>query len=253
MKLLFGARAHSPEEVELVVRMGFEFAEIDWKDPQEIRRVWEGLVDIQGRRSVAYLAHGPNEKDRFDADEITEHMAPRVCRLLDLASEMGIRTYTQHLCLDARSLSEDIVERKIDVLSLWAKYAAKLGVTFCLENLSEHAHHFAPAFQRIPDLYMTLDVGHAELLTETNTSMGFINRFPERIRHVHLHDNHGGTSAKSDLHLPPGQGSIDIHAILEGLLSTGYEGVLCLEIHTEHMEESRNLIRGMVEQINASK
>jgi len=53
---------------------------------------------------------------------------------------------------------------------------------------------------------MTLDLGHGELLCEENRSLGFIEKFPERIKHVHLHDNRGGNSPTDDLHLPPGEG-----------------------------------------------
>jgi sugar phosphate isomerase/epimerase len=242
----FGARAHSLEEIEESARLGFDVAEIDWKDAETIYRERDILLELRKTLSLTYLAHGPNEKDRSDADEISEHMAPKICRLLDLASEMGIQTYTQHLCLDARSLSQEVIRRKTEVLKLWSEHAAKRGVTFCIENLSEHAHHFEKAFQSIPELSMTLDVGHGELLTEKNTSIGFIERFSERIHHVHLHDNNGGSSSKSDLHLPIGWGSIDIFSIIEGLVSSGYSGILCFEVPVEHMPESRDRIRRMM-------
>ncbi len=250
--LCFGARAHCLDEIEKIAQIGFSFAEIDWKDASTIRAEGERLLTLQKRLSITYLAHGPNEKDRSDADEITEHMAPRICRLLDLASEMGIETYTQHLCLDARSLSDDVIKRKSEVLKHWSEHAAKRGVKFCIENLSEHAHHFAAAFESIPELSMTLDVGHGELLTEQNTCVEFIERFPRRIHHVHLHDNHGGTSSKDDLHLPIGWGSIEIFPIIETLMTNRYSGILCFEVPVEHMAESRDRIRGMMASIVSS-
>lgn len=250
--LSFGARAHSLEEIEKIAPIGFRFVEIDWKDASTIRDERERLLTLQKRLSITYLAHGPNEKDRSDADEITEHMAPRIRHLLDLASETGIETYTQHLCLDARSLSDDVIRRKTEVLKHWSEHAAKRGVKFCIENLSEHAHHFAEAFESIPELSMTLDVGHGELLTEQNTSIGFIERFPKRIHHVHLHDNNGGTSSKSDLHLPIGWGSIDVFPIIETLMANAYSGILCFEVPVEHMAESRDRIRGMMASIVSS-
>jgi sugar phosphate isomerase/epimerase len=250
--LSFGARAHSIDEIEKIAQIGFGFVEIDWKDASAIEVEREKLLTLQNRLSVTYLAHGPNEKDRSDSDEIAEHMAPRICRLLDLASETGINTYTQHLCLDARSLSDDVIKRKTEVLKHWSEYAARRGVKFCIENLSEHFHHFKDAFESIPELSMTLDVGHGELLAERNTSIGFIERFPQRIHHVHLHDNNGGTSSKSDLHLPIGWGSIDIFPIIETLMAKGYSGILCFEVPIEHMAESRDRIRGMMASIMSS-
>jgi sugar phosphate isomerase/epimerase len=52
---------------------------------------------------------------------------------------------------------------------------------------------------------------------EVDTSVGFIERYPERIGHVHVHDNKGGDSALDDLHLVPGEGIIDFDRIFERL------------------------------------
>ena len=41
--------------------------------------------------------------------------------------------------------------------------------------------------------------------------------YPERIKHIHLHDNLGGDSEKDDLHLPVGQGNINFREIFQGL------------------------------------
>jgi len=94
----------------------------------------------------------------------------------------------------------------------------------CIENLSEHADHFAPAFRRLPELCMTLDLGHGEILSRPNASFGFITHFPERMRHVHLHDNHGGSEVRDDLHLPVGAGCVDFTGILRELRTVGYDG-----------------------------
>jgi len=94
----------------------------------------------------------------------------------------------------------------------------------CIENLSEHADHFAPAFRRLPELCMTLDLGHGEILSRPNASFGFITHFPERMRHVHLHDNRGGSEVRDDLHLPVGAGCVDFTGILRELRTVGYDG-----------------------------
>lgn len=75
-RLSFGARAHSLDDIEKIAQIGFKYAEIEWKDASTIRDEGERLLTLQKRLSITYLAHGPNEKDRSDADEITEHMAP---------------------------------------------------------------------------------------------------------------------------------------------------------------------------------
>ena len=239
----FGARAHSLEEVELLAGWGFDFAEIDWKTPDEAKGMLPALAQLRERHGIAYLAHGPNEGNPFDADELDRVLGPRVVELLDLAGDLGISLYTQHLWLDPRFVAAETIARKLDLLGRWADRAASAEVRLCIENLSEHADHLSAAFERLPALDLTLDVGHGEILSRPNASHGFIARFPERIRHVHLHDNRGGTEVKDDLHLPIGEGTIDFRAILTGLRSAGYGGGFSFELKPEHLEKAREAIR----------
>ena len=241
----FGARAYSLDTVEFLTEAGFEFAEIDWKDPRLVSAELTELAALRDRHDIGYLAHGPNERNPFDVDEIIAVMGPRVCQLLDLAPELGITIYTQHLWLDPRFMSAEAIARKLDLMETWTEHAARTGVTLCIENLSEHADHFSPAFRRLPALCMTLDLGHGEILSRPNAAFDFIARFPDRIRHVHLHDNHGGTGVKDDLHLPIGAGSIDFVTILRELRAAGYDGGFSFELPPEHVAQSRDVIREM--------
>jgi sugar phosphate isomerase/epimerase len=243
--MYFGARAHSLDEIEFLAEAGFEFAEIDWKDPDFLSTKLTELAALQAKYSIVYLAHGPNERNPFDVDEIIEVMGPTVCELLNLASVLGITLYTQHLWLDQRFVSADGIVRKLNLLETWTEHAARAGVTLCIENLSEHVDHFAPAFRQSPGLCMTLDLGHGEILSRPNAAFDFITHFPDRIRHVHLHDNHGGSSVEDDLHLPIGEGCIDFAAILHKLWATGYSGGFSFEIKLEYLEPSRDAIREM--------
>jgi sugar phosphate isomerase/epimerase len=105
-----------------------------------------------------------------------------------------------------------------------------MGIEICLENLSETANHLSDVFKVLPHLKLTLDIGHAQLLSSRNTSSGFMDRFPDRIRHVHMHDNYGGESPEDDLHLPVGKGIVDFKKILRKLKTIGYRGTFTLEL-----------------------
>jgi sugar phosphate isomerase/epimerase len=239
----FGARTHSPREVELLAEAGFEFAEIDWKDAAEARRSIPDLARLRASHGIRYLAHGPNEVDPFDADALDRVTRPAVLELVDLAPELGISLHTQHLWLDPRFVGADTLARKLELLSVWTERAVRVGVTLCIENLSEHAEHLEPAFEAVPDLRMTLDLGHAEILSSPNASHAIIARFPEKIRHVHLHDNRGGRTVKDDQHLPIGAGKIDFATILGELRRSGYDDGLSFELKPEHLEQGREAIR----------
>jgi sugar phosphate isomerase/epimerase len=239
----FGARAYSFDDVISLAKAGFDFAEIDWKAPELVSTQLAELARLRDGYAIAYLAHGPNERNPFDVDEIVEVMGPTVCQLLSLAPELGITLHTQHLWLDPRFMSAEAIDRKLNLLATWVECAARAGVTLCIENLSEHAGHFAPAFRRLPELGMTLDLGHGEILSTSNASFDFIARFPDRVRHVHLHDNHGGSGVEDDLHLPVGVGSIDFAAILRELWRAGYDHAFSFEVGLEHVEQSRDAVR----------
>ena len=243
--MYFGARAYSLDAVEFLAEADFCFAEIDWKDPKVVIAQLTELAALWDKHGIVYLAHGPNERNPFDVDETAAVMEPLVCDLLNLAPRLGITVFTQHLWLDSRFMSAEIIARKLDVLETWTECAARVGVTLCIENLSEHADHFCPAFERLPGLCMTLDLGHGAILSRPNAAFDFIAHFPDRIRHLHLHDNHGGASVKDDLHLPIGVGGIDFAAILRPLRAAGYDAGFSFELQTEHVEQGRDAIGEM--------
>ena len=117
--------------------------------------------------------------------------------------------------------------------------ARRQNVVLCLENLSEPFDYFIPAFRSVPDLRMTLDIGHAQLMTVENTSFGFINHSFSRIAHIHVHDNRGGMSVKDDLHLPLGEGIVDYPAIFGFLKDKGYASTITMEVKPPVMAQTR--------------
>jgi len=238
----FGARAHSLDDVEFLAEAGFDFAEIDWKDPAAAEADLAELAMLRAKYGIDYLAHGPSESDPFDSAAIEAFLGARIGPLLTLAAELGIVLYTQHLWLDPRFVAPETIAAKIDRLAIWIQQAGRAGVAFCLENLSEHAEHLAPALAQLPALGLTLDLGHGQILAEPNAAWGLIARFPDRIRHVHLHDNHGGSGVAADLHLPIGHGCVDFAGILGLLRKAGCDDGFSFEIPLSQVERGRQAI-----------
>lgn len=75
-----------------------------------------------------------------------------------------------------------------------------------------------------PRAGICLDAGHANVVSKIPVTQ-WIEILGSRIRHVHLHDNHG----QHDEHLPPGQGSMDIPAIMEKLDQFAANATITLE------------------------
>lgn len=75
-------------------------------------------------------------------------------------------------------------------------------------------------------LYVTFDVGHAN--TWKCDLKTFFNVIKDKVRVVHLHDNHG----TEDEHLAIGDGLIDFDTLIPYIISKCHDIILILEIHS---------------------
>lgn len=236
--ITIGGRAHTIEEIREVAGYGYPFMEISLDDPQTVEKWLPELLELRKSAGISYLAHFPNEDNPFDVEILRNRFLPRIRDLMDLSRPLGIGKATLHFWMDRRWALPDLVPRKLELLSRIVEYGREYGLTVCIENLSERADSFLPAFEAIPDLRMTLDIGHAQLLSRQNTSFRFIEDHFQKISHIHVHDNRGGTSVKDDLHLPLGEGIVDYRAIFAALISRGYDSTVTMEVKPPVMQRT---------------
>lgn len=239
---IIGGRAHSIKEIHEVGKLGYPFAEISLYEPEQIEDELKELLEVKNRYGLFYLAHYPNEGNPVDVTHLRNNFVPRMKRLFELSASVGVVKGTFHFWLEERRIPHDVVLQKIDLIAQMAASAGSRGIVLCLENLSEPYLGFIPAFERVTDLGMTLDIGHAQLLTDENTSFGFIRNCFGRIKHIHVHDNHGGASHKDDQHLPLGQGIVDYPRILSLLKGRGYASTVTMEVKPSEMPGTRDEI-----------
>jgi sugar phosphate isomerase/epimerase len=239
---IIGGRAHTIEQIHEVGRLGYPFAEISLKIPEAVEGELDELLRLKKQYGFFYLAHYPNEDSPFDPEVLRDRFVPRMKRLFELSAALGIEKGTLHFWMDGRWVSPELVRRKIELLSEMAGAAGSQGVVLCLENLSERYDNFSEAFEAIPELRMTLDIGHGQLLSRKNTSFEFIENCLPRIAHMHVHDNHGGNSVKDDLHLPLGEGSVDYPKIFTLLQRKGYKATITMEVSPAVMPAVREKI-----------
>ncbi len=239
---IIGGRAHSLEQIHEVGRLGYPFAEISLYVPEDVERELDELLRLKSLYGITYLAHYPNEDDAFDAKILEERFVPRMKRLFDLSGALGIAKGTFHFWMDERYVSHKAASRKIELAAQMVASATNAGVILCIENLSERYYNFMPIFHNVPDLKMTLDIGHGQLLSRENTSFGFIENCFPRIEHVHVHDNRGGTSPKDDIHLSLGEGIVDHRRILTLLKEKGYKSTMTMEVKVSAMEKTKDAI-----------
>jgi sugar phosphate isomerase/epimerase len=225
-----GGRAHTIQEIHEVGKLGYPFAEISLYDPEQVEGELEALLELKEQYRLAYLAHYPNEGNPVDLANLRNRFVPRMKRLFEVSAAIGVVKGTFHFWLDQRRIPPDVASQKIELIAEMVSSARDRGIVLCLENLSEPYGSFLPAFDQVPDLRMTLDIGHGQLLTEENTSFGFIGNCFDRIRHIHVHDNQGGLSYKDDLHQPLGQGIVDYPRIFSLLKENGYSSTVTMEV-----------------------
>lgn len=247
--MLIGGRTHSLEDIEYAGEMGLDFAEISLIYPQEDSVKIGLLKELKNRFNLFYLAHGPKEGDPWDVGKLKSSFVPRIKELIKLAKELDISILTIHFWIDRRFLDKTTISEKIHILEEMVNYGVRKDVVVSIENLSEDWEDFSPAFERIKDLGLTLDIAHGELLTERNTSFQLMENLGHRLRHVHIHDNRGGNSVKDDLHLPLGEGTIDFRAILKELLRIQYFGTLAMEIKPQWFLKGREMIEKIIQEV----
>ena len=238
------ARARTPEDAKYLETLGFNSFEITLPCPGGVEEE-EAWIRLAEERQFTYLGHGPNEGDPNDLNNLEFNYLPKLLTALKTAQRLRCPKLTVHFWLESRWLSRDVILNKVKLLGTVINWAHHLDVAVNLENLSESWLDLNEALKTIPDLGLTLDVGHANILQEDNFALGIIENLFPRINHIHLHDNHGGNSPKDDLHLVPGQGSVPFSAIFSKLKNIGYSGTATLEVKPEQMVEARQWVDNM--------
>jgi sugar phosphate isomerase/epimerase len=246
-KIHLGGTARDPEDVIALHKLGLQFAEIPITAPERFLALKEDYQALKEQLGLYYLCHGPREGDPNDIEALEIFYLPKVMKTLSIMPELDMKVLTLHLWMDPRFVQEDSISKKIRLLNSIITRASDLGITICLENLSESASHLAHIFDALPLLNLTLDLGHAELLTKQNTSVRFMRRYPKKIRHIHLHDNRGGDSPDDDLHLPVGEGTIDFEKIFRELRAMDYHGTICLELPPQRIRKCLGYVKQLLE------
>lgn len=234
----FGAHVKSLDDIAVLREMGFDLGEVLLKDRKALEYWRESDVRTKLDGDFFLVAHGPREGPPNDLENLWNHYRPALRETLIVAAGLEIRLLTVHLWMDPRFVKPEVLSEKRRALSEVCRFAHELGVVVSLENLSECADDLNQALEEIPELSITLDVGHGQLLTGTNTAYDIIEKLIERVAHVHLHDNRGGGGVKDDLHLPIGNGIIDFPSILGALVRRGYDGTITLELELEDLRSS---------------
>ena len=238
------------QEIEWIAEMGMGFVDLtleppmaaSWRvDGSAIRRALSRHALKVVGHTAFYLpiASGIEEIRRAALEELR--------RCVDVFAGIGARWMNVHP--DRHAPMHDrkfFVERNLMTLRELLPYAAERGIGIMVENLPgdfNSAAQLGELLDPLPELGLHLDIGHANLLVVQSTVDELLAAYGERLRHVHLHDNKGGSA---DLHLPLGTGVVNVRTAVKALKAQAYDGTITLEVFTpdrHHLAYSRDILR----------
>jgi sugar phosphate isomerase/epimerase len=262
--MLIGSMNHPArpvvDEIEWMAELGMEFLDLtleppeaaSWRvDPHAIR----SALEKHGMQVVGHTAYYLPMASAFE--EVRRACVSELRRCLEVFSIVGARWMNLHP--DRHAPMHDrrfYIEQNIRTFEELLPDARRLGVGIMIENLPgdyNNAPQLGELLDRIPELGLHLDIGHANLMVEHNTTEQILTAYGTRLRHVHLHDNRGG---HADLHLPLGSGSLDLRKEIAALQRCGYDGTITLEVFTpdrHFLGYSRDVLRKVWEEASGER
>ncbi len=222
------------EEIRWIAEMGLDFIDLTLEPPAaaperiDVPVVRELLkkhqMGIVGHTAYYLpLAH-PFEEVRKGAVSAFVHSA-------EVFAALGAKLMNIHP--DPKAPMHDrafLIERNVQSMREIITHCSSLGITLMVENLPgsfNSAEQLGELLTPLPELGLHLDLGHTNLDVAANSTLSILKRWGGRLKHVHLHDNLGGTA---DLHLPLGAGTVDLAASLRALKDSRYDSTITLEV-----------------------
>ena len=252
--MLIGAMNHPGRdvlsEIEWMAEMGLDFVDLTLEPPMasvdmiDLREVRSAVQD-HGLQVVGHTAYYLPLCSPFEG--IRHACVEELKRCIAAFASVGAKWMNLHP--DRIAPMHDrkfIIEKNLQSLRELFVEAHRFGIGLMIENLPgtfNSVMQLSELMDPLPELGLHLDIGHANLLTDRNTTSDLLIAYGSRLRHVHLHDNKGGSA---DLHLPLGAGTIEVAHYIHMLQATGYDGTITLEVFTpdrHHLAYSRDVLR----------
>lgn len=238
------------EEIEWIDKNGFDFVDLFLEedqavpekiDTEKLKQLLKNYnLDIVGH-TAWYLPIGSPIKS------LREAAIKEAIRYFEVFNKLGVEFVTIHAHWpDIVFSPREGVDFQIESLSKLVKEAEKYDLKLMYEptdTFNDNIENISVVLQEVPELFFHLDIGHANLFGRKPEE--FIEKFYQKLKHVHLHDNFGN----ADLHLPIGCGAIDWEGALN-VLKKYYDGTITLEIFSrdkDYVLESREKLKKLWE------
>ncbi|MBN2126096.1 MAG: sugar phosphate isomerase/epimerase [Deltaproteobacteria bacterium] len=249
------------DEIREIARLGFDVFELTMDAPRAhyglIEREREDISRVLKECGLGLVCHLPTFVYTADLTEgIREASLRETLESLRVAGDLQALKVVLHPSIIG-GLGTLVMEKSrgyaLESLESIVREADRRGIVLCLENLMPRSRalvepeDFEAPFRMFPSLKMTLDTGHSHLgQGGIRRTLAFIERFGERIGHIHMSDNFG----REDDHLPIGAGIIDYPEIVKAIKTTGYDDTLTLEVFSrdrDYLKISREKLAKLFE------
>lgn len=252
--MLIGAMNHPGRpvlgELEWIATLGLDFVDLTLEPP--MAGAWilnpkslRAALEKWQLKVIGHTAYYLPLASPFDG--IRRAAVEEATRCIEFFAEIGAPWVNLHP--DRHVPLHDwkfIAQRNLQSIRELLEVSRRYGVGLMIENLPgdlSTVSHLADLLEPQPELGLHLDIGHANLQVPENTTEAILAAFGPRLRHVHLHDNKGGSA---DLHLPLGAGTLDVERCVKALKRCGYDGTITLEVFSQdraYVAHSREVLR----------
>lgn len=228
-------------EISKIYDLNFDYVEIGIEGPEgnpkiiskkknEISKLLQGFK----HKPIGHTAYWIDLCS--DYDYIRHAWILEAIREIRTARTIGIDLINFHANLNGMFYGEKrqvLLDNLIKSLREIATYAKKSKMKVMLENVpvSNGIHNideFKYIIDNVASLFVHLDIPHAFTSGGMKSVIDYINKFREKIIHIHWHDNHG----MKDEHLPIGKGLIDHEEAVKALKDIDYDRTITLEVFT---------------------
>lgn len=197
----------------------FDFTEITIQ-PEVLKNIDDIFYDLKNA-TANFEILGHIHWNIINHDEIVKN--------IEVLKDLGAKKITIHPFQDLN------IEENAKILNEINIVLQKNNMQLLIENVSSAPYNSADnilkLLEKIPNTNITLDIGHANIISELDK---FIDIFKDKIRHIHLHDNIGD----SDHIFYDNQAKVD--GIFSKLNSIEYDDTILLETFSI-MKDGKNI------------
>ena len=248
------------QEIDTFARLAFDYIEIAMDPPMahysNLSANQKAIKQSLAVNGLGVVCHLPTFVSTADLTEsLRRASVTEMQRSLSVAADLGAQKVVLHPSMVTGMggfVPETVKGYAFDFFSEMVTAADRLSIIICLENmmprniLGVEPDDFSEIFSAFPALMLTLDTGHANLVDYSgNRLTDLIERFGDRIGHLHFSDNSG----RSDDHWAIGKGTIRFSKLIKRIRAIGYDDSLTLEIFEndrQSLVDSRETIRELL-------